>query len=49
MDGDEISIEGFVSTFDNNIIIAGMTDKFVTDKYSTEYKEFEPSKKIQNI
>lgn len=45
MDGDEISIEGFVSTFDNNIIIAGMTDKFVTDKYSTEYKEFEPSQK----
>lgn len=43
--GDEISIEGFVSTTDNKIIIAGVTDKYVTDKYSTEYLEFEPSQK----
>ncbi|NVY96741.1 ATP-grasp domain-containing protein [Lactobacillus sp. DCY120] len=43
--GAEISIEGFVSSKTGEIIIAGMTDKFVTDKYSTEYLEYEPSQK----
>ncbi|KRM34810.1 hypothetical protein FC83_GL001947 [Agrilactobacillus composti DSM 18527 = JCM 14202] len=43
--GKEISIEGFVSTFSKDIVIAGMTDKEVTDEYSTEYLEYEPSQK----
>ena len=44
--GDEMSIEGFVSSVTGEVMIAGMTDKYVTEEFSTEYKEIEPSQKI---
>lgn len=45
LSGDEMSVEGFVSSVTGEVVIAGMTDKYVTDEYSTEYKEIEPSQK----
>jgi len=47
LDGPEVSIEGVVQ--DGEVLIAGVTDKFVTEKYSLEYMEIFPSDKGKEI
>ncbi|WP_301109202.1 ATP-grasp domain-containing protein [Sporosarcina sp.] len=43
IDGPEVTVDGIVQN--NHVYIAGVTDKFITNKHSLEYAAFFPSKK----
>lgn len=47
IEGDEVSVDGLIC--DNNIYIAGVTDKDVTENFSLEYNGFFPSSKPTSI